>query len=61
MLDTMAEPEFTMLDKEIKIEKLQKRIEELESLIEDAVLDDWFIQNNKEFEKRWQKALEKSL
>lgn len=32
-------------------------VKELRNLMDEADLDDWFIQNNSDFEKRWKKAL----
>ena len=36
---------------------LEQRVEELKGLMNEVVVGDWFIQNDPEFEARWNKAL----
>ena len=55
----------TILAATNNIAELKERIKQLEdekeillTLIREAELDDWFVQSNPDFDKRWRKALE---
>ena len=44
-------------DKDVEIGNLEARVKELEELMQEAVFDDWFCQNEPDFMERWNKAL----
>ena len=44
-------------DKDVEIGNLEARVKELEELMQEAVFDDWFCQNESDFMERWNKAL----